>query len=398
MFRHRLSALSAMSPVPGLLLVVGLLAVSWTVVFAAGGTRTAWPHLFYLPVVAAVIPFGLRGGIATGLAATLLCGPLMPLSVDPWVAQSPENWLVRGLFFLIVGVLAGTAVRAATAGLERDLTRHLTAELGRAVDDGDEPVDVVLLQEVVDEQRFEIVFQPIYALDDGRLVGAEALTRFPDATPTRSPDVWFAQAAEVGLGIDLELATARAALQAASDLPDSVMLSLNVSPACVMDPRLGQLLAQHADRRLVVELTEHAVVDDYAGLTARLHALRGRGVQVAVDDAGAGFASLQHVVRLTPDIIKLDISLTQHVRNDPVRRALAAALVQFAEQTGSTLVAEGIETVADLTIWQNLGAHAAQGFLLARPASAPVPLDPCRRVSQSRTSRFEPSDLVQADH
>ncbi len=396
MFRHRLSALSAMSAVPGLLLVVGLLAVAWTVVFGAGGTRTAWPHLFYLPVVAAVIPFGMRGGIATGLAATLLCGPLMPLSVDPWVAQSPDNWLIRGLFFLIVGVLAGTAVRTATAGLERDLTRHLTAELGRTVDDDAQPVDVALLRDIIDEQRFEIVFQPIYALDDGQLVGVEALSRFPDATPLRSPDVWFAQAAEIGLGIDLELATARAALQAASDLPDALTLSLNVSPACVMDPQLAQLLAQHGDRRLVVELTEHAVVDDYARLTASLHALRGRGVRVAVDDAGAGFASLQHVVRLAPDIIKLDISLTQHVRNDPVRRALAAALVQFAEQTGSTLVAEGIETVADLTIWQNLGAHAAQGYLLARPAPPPVPLDPCRRLSPGTTSRFEPSDLVQA--
>ncbi len=121
-------------------------------------------------------------------------------------------------------------------------------------------------------------------------------------------------------------------------------------------------------------------------------------MRIAVDDAGAGFASLRHIVRLSPDIIKLDISLTQHIREDPVLRALAAALVQFAHQTGTELIAEGIETTADLAAWQDLGAHAAQGYLLARPAGLPMSLDGCADVAQRQPRRhaFHPAELADA--
>lgn len=397
MFRRRLTVVAALSPLPAVVLVAGLLVVVWAVVFAAGGTRTAWPHLFYLPVVAAVIPLGRRGGVAAGVAATVLCGPLMPLDVAAGVAQTPENWLVRGLFFVIVGGLAGIAARASTAGFEHDLTVRLAAELDPAMpDDEAGPADVAVLRELLDDERFTVVFQPIYDLDDGRLLAVEALTRLPDVTPMQSPATWFAQAAEVGLGVDLELATARAALEATAELPGRVALTLNASPACVMDARLAQLLERHAGRHLVVELTEHAVVDDYAALRTALDRLRARGVRVAVDDAGAGFASLQHIVRLAPDIIKLDISLTQHVRDDPVRRALASALVQFAEQTSTQLIAEGVETPADLAIWQNIGAHAVQGYLLGHPAPAPMSLEPCPGLARRPTQRHTTAELVDA--
>ena len=396
MLRRRLTALSAMSQPSAILLVAGLLVVVWAAVFAAGGTRTAWPHLFYLPVVAAVIPLGRRGGIVAGIAATVLCGPLMPLDASAGLMQTPGTWLVRGLFFVIVGGLAGIAARAATAGFEQDLTVRLAAELDPSLPDEAGPADVAVLREVLDGELFTLVFQPIYDLDDGRLLAVEALTRFPDVGPVQSPATWFTQAAEVGLGVDLELATARSAMAATADLPGRVALTLNASPACVMDPRLGQLLKQHAGRHLVVELTEHAVVDDYGALRTALDRLRAGGVRVAVDDAGAGFASLQHIVRLAPDIIKLDISLTQHVRDDPVRRALAAALVQFAEQTGTQLVAEGVETPADLAIWQNIGAHAAQGYLLGHPAPVPIPLGPCPGLVRRPLSRSIAADLVEA--
>lgn len=395
MFRQRLSSLRALPLVPAGLLVAGLLGVVWMAVFASGGTRTAWPHLFYLPVVAAVIPLGRRGGITAGVVATILCGPLMPLDVAAGVAQSPDNWLVRGLFFVIVGGLAGTAVRAATTELEHGLTAHLTAELDRAIPQGDGLADVAVLREAIDQQQFQMVFQPIYDLDVGRLLAVEALARFPALTPIQSPATWFAQAAEVGLGVDLELATAQAALEQTGDLPGHIALTLNVSPCAVADPRFDVLLEQHPGRHLVVELTEHAAVDDYTGLHTCLAQLRARGVRIAVDDAGAGFASLQHIVRLGPDIIKLDISLTQHVRDDPVRRALAAALVQFADQTGTELVAEGIETPADLATWQQLGAHAAQGYLLGHPTAAPISLDPCPGLTRRHARRYTPARLME---
>lgn len=393
MLRERLSGFSELPRLHATLLVAGLLLCTWAVVFAAGGTRTAWPHLFYLPVVFAVMPLGRRGGIVTGIAAMMLCGPLMPLDVVTGASQTPGNWLVRGVFFTIVGGLAGTAARTSTTGMENALTARLTAELDGPTPPERESADAGLIRDIIDRCRFTTVFQPIYDLHDGQLISVEALTRFTDMAPAQSAATWFAQAADVGLGTDLELATAAAALEATTELPDHVSLSLNTSPALVTDARLEQLFQQHAGRKLVVELTEHVVVDDYAALRTALDGLRSRGIQVAVDDAGAGFASLQHIVRLQPDIIKLDISLTQQVRDDPVRRALAAALVQFAQQTDTLLVAEGIEAPADLTTWQDIGAHAGQGYLLGRPAPMPLPLTPLANPTHLTSPRHPVSDL-----
>lgn len=144
------------------------------------------------------------------------------------------------------------------------------------------------------------------------------------------------------------------------DLPARVELSVNCSPATLTDPRFHELAAGHPRRRLIVEVTEHAVVDDYPSLERSLARLRDLGARLAIDDAGAGISSLRHIVRLGPDIIKLDISLTQHLQDDPVRRALADCLIQFADRTDSQLVAEGIEDVADLVAWTELGACAAR--------------------------------------
>lgn len=368
--------------IPFLVLVVALLAGAWVAVYVAGGTRTALPHLFYLPVVVAVVPFGRRGGITVGVVAMLLCGPAMPLDVAAGTPQGVGNWLVRGLFFVAVGAVAGTAVRAVTSGFERDLVRHFHQQLTvRSPADG-VVRSVQQVREVLDLGQFNSVFQPIYDLDDGELLAVEALTRFHDTLPPQPPDVWFARAAQVGLGVEFELATLEAALEAARDLPEPVALALNASPAVLDDPRMSNLLDRHAHRRLIVEVTEHAIVDDYTSLQAAVAGLRQRGIRLAVDDAGAGFASLRHIVRLVPDIIKLDISLTRRVREDPILRALASALVQFAHQTSTALVAEGIETTADLLAWQDLGAHAAQGFLLARPAPPPIRLDACPIISR----------------
>lgn len=380
-----------------LALVAVLFAGAWTSVYAAGGTHTALPHLFYLPVVAAVVPFGRLGGIAAGMVATVLCGPAMPLNVAAGIAQSPSNWLARGAFFIVIGAVTGTAVRAATTGFERDLTRHLHHELTEPTPATDASRTPQQIRDVLDAGQFTSVFQPIYDLDDGHLVAVEALTRFHDHLPPQPPDVWFADAAQAGLGIDLELTTMQAALTATRDLPDRVALTVNASPAVLEDPRLLELLDRYPGRHLIVEITEHAAIDDYTRLQAALSELRKRGARIAVDDAGAGFASLRHILRLSPDIIKLDISLTQHVREDPVLRALAAALVQFAHQTGTELIAEGIETTADLTAWQDLGAHAAQGYLLARPATLPIPLENCPHVGHRPPRRHAPHRLELAD-
>jgi EAL domain-containing protein (putative c-di-GMP-specific phosphodiesterase class I) len=230
----------------------------------------------------------------------------------------------------------------------------------------------VQLKDVLDARRFGIVFQPVFNLQDGRLMAVEALTRF-DAGGGRGlassvpPNVWFRRAGEVGLGVELEIAAIDAALRASESLPADVALSVNVSPVTLADPRLELLLDEHDPRPLVLEVTEHAIVRDYPELGRAVARLRRRGCRIAVDDAGAGFASLRHVVSLAPDFIKLDSSLTQELEHDPMRRALASSLVQFAQRTGCQLIAEGIERPDDLALWQHLGADGAQGFLLARP-------------------------------
>lgn len=370
-------------------LVALLLGSSWLTVHTAGGTRTAWPHVFYVPIVVAALPFGVRGGLIAGALAALLCGPVMPLDVATGESQQLVNWLIRGGFFVVVGGVAGASTGSLRSGFAAGLREQLEAELTLVTASGrDLPEEgwELRVRQVLDRDAFHPVFQPIFRLDGGELLAVEALTRF-DTDPVHPPNEWFTNAAAVGLGVELELATAKMAMEAAGELPTSVALTINASPAALTDVRLLHLLDWHRDRRVIVEVTEHAIVEDYQQLTEVLGELRARGVEVAVDDAGAGFASFRHIVRLRPEYIKLDLSLTQDLRNDPVRRPLAEALLRFAQQTGSCIIAEGIETSSDLATWRDLGAHAAQGYLLGRPVpTLPGPVDafPARLRSHVR--------------
>ena len=270
--------------------------------------------------------------------------------------------------------LARAGTTSATERRRRVVLRARTL-IERLLSDGqerDEPASWTELKSIIDERRFHPVFQPIFSLDDGRARSFEALTRF-DVEPPRSPDMWFQQAAAVGLGTDLELAAIEAALDAARQLPDDVAVSLNTSPQTLGDARLERLITLHHDRQVVLEVTEHALVQDYDGMTESIDRLRQRGARLAVDDTGAGISSLRHIVRLNPDLIKLDRSLTQEVLTDPVRQALASSLIHFAQRINSELIVEGVETEQDLAAWQDLGAHGAQGNLLAAAQELPAP-------------------------
>jgi diguanylate cyclase (GGDEF)-like protein/PAS domain S-box-containing protein len=228
------------------------------------------------------------------------------------------------------------------------------------------------IRRVLEDDGITIVLQPIVELTTGRVVAAEALSRFGDE-PRRSPDVWFAEAEAVGLGRELELAAIRVALTRLDALPAGVRLSINVSPATLLASSLADAIAATPGERLAVELTEHAPVADYEALEAALAGPRSRGVQFMIDDAGAGFSSLKHVLGLHPDAIKLDLALTRDIDTDPVRRALAASLVAFAREIGATIVAEGIETREELETLRSLGVTHGQGYYLARPGPGPVP-------------------------
>jgi EAL domain-containing protein (putative c-di-GMP-specific phosphodiesterase class I) len=222
------------------------------------------------------------------------------------------------------------------------------------------------LEGVLEQAAFEPVFQPIVHLASGRTVGHEALTRFRDAT---RPDRRFADATAVGLGLELESACLAAALQASPQLPGSGWLSVNVSPDLLLEQTRLKASLRSALRPAVIEVTEHVAIEDYGAFRSAVSNL-GSGVRVAVDDAGAGFASFRHILELRPDFVKLDIGLVRGIDHDAIRQALVAGLVYFATASGCQLIAEGIETVAELDRLRSLGVAMGQGFLLGRPASA----------------------------
>ncbi len=216
---------------------------------------------------------------------------------------------------------------------------------------------------IIDQGAFHPVFQPIVDLSSLAVVGYEALTRFDDGTP---PDEQFHEAAVAGLGVELETAALGAALEAAGSLPAAPWLNVNVSPAVILAQEpLRTVLARHP-WRLVLEVTEHQVISDYPAFRRAVAAL-GPGIRIAVDDAGAGFASLRHIVELRPHIVKVDRSLVADVDRDPARQALLAGLRHFADSQGCSLVAEGIETEAELAALVSLDVRTGQGFLLGRP-------------------------------
>ena len=217
----------------------------------------------------------------------------------------------------------------------------------------------------------DMVFQPVYDLEQGDVFAYEALARFP-VEPYRPPSDWFADAAEVGLGIELELAAIDSALMKVADLPDGVRLALNVSPLTALSPQFFNLLAPRANR-VIIEVTEHERVEDYDALNEALAPLRSLGAWIAIDDVGAGFASLSHILRLAPDIVKLDLSLTRGIAGDPARDALASSLVDFASGIDATIGAEGIETQSELDRLRVLKVRYGQGFHLGVPAALEVP-------------------------
>ena len=227
------------------------------------------------------------------------------------------------------------------------------------------------LEQVADGDEVAVALQPILRLGDRRVVGVEALARFPSAPLSLTVEQWFDAAAHLGLSSGLEFAAARAAVAVFDVLPAPVTVSLNVSPLVLLDPAfLAMLRAHHVPfDRLIVEITEQQPVEDYASLVEGLGPLRAAGARLAVDDAGAGYASFRHILRLEPDFIKLDRGIISGIDHDPGLRALTTALVSFTAEIGAQVVAEGVEQPTELAVLERLGVAGAQGYLLARPST-----------------------------
>jgi EAL domain-containing protein (putative c-di-GMP-specific phosphodiesterase class I)/GGDEF domain-containing protein len=229
-----------------------------------------------------------------------------------------------------------------------------------------------ILELLQEPETISTVFQPIVSLADGATLGYESLSRFR-AEPARPPDKWIAEAHAVGLGLEIEVECVRRALALRSTIPGDAYLSVNMSPDAILTPEMEAALGDGVLDGLVIEITEHDAVGDYARLAARLADLRGRGARVAIDDAGAGHASMRHVTQLSPDYIKIDRSLIHDIHVDHAKRALVRSMVSLEEDLGARVVAEGIERTEELRTLRELGVPLGQGYLLARPHRDPSP-------------------------
>jgi EAL domain-containing protein (putative c-di-GMP-specific phosphodiesterase class I) len=222
------------------------------------------------------------------------------------------------------------------------------------------------VQAVLDTGGPQMVRQPIVRLTTGAVVGYEALARF-QGHPDSSPITWFDDAARAGMSMELELAAVRGGIEHIAGLPEGTFISVNVSPEAASSRDLEQLLDAVPIDRVVLEITEHDDIDSYQSLNRALLGMRIKGLQLAIDDAGAGYASFRHILHLQPDLIKLDASWVVDIEADALRRALITALVGFANDLDAIIVGEAVETEAQARVLLELGVTCAQGYFFGRP-------------------------------
>jgi diguanylate cyclase (GGDEF)-like protein len=224
-----------------------------------------------------------------------------------------------------------------------------------------------LMRDMIEGDGIRMVVQPIVDLHSGGVLAYEALARFEDAAG-RGPDHWFPLAESLGMRVDLELACLKRAVVLQDELGEGVLLAVNASAQALHDPRIRQVLLESRTQSLIVELTEESLVRDLGALRADLEPLLARGIKLAVDDMGAGYSNLRQVTALRPSLVKLDRTLVREIDVAPAQSALIDALIGYAQRTGAQIVAEGIETRAELEVLRALGVTYGQGYLLAAPA------------------------------
>jgi EAL domain-containing protein (putative c-di-GMP-specific phosphodiesterase class I)/DNA-binding response OmpR family regulator len=291
---------------------------------------------------------------------------------------SPIHSRERLVGLLVMGLGEGAAERVTSRGVVSGLSRLQSAVIDyagilssmaaeRIAGDPQAMAARSSLEGILESGAFRTVYQPIVELPDGAIVGYEALTRFDDGV---RPDIRFQEATTAGLGNEFQAAAIARALETAARMPAELMLTLNASPGFVLQGKNIRQLIGGSERPIVLELTEHSRIDDYDVLRTALGDIDGN-VKVAVDDAGAGYASLRHILELKPAFAKLDISLVHGIEGDTVRQALVAGLRYFAARSGCVLIAEGVETTAEAAVLQRLGIGLAQGYLFGRPAPLP---------------------------
>ncbi|TDX19713.1 sensor domain-containing phosphodiesterase [Rhodovulum visakhapatnamense] len=225
------------------------------------------------------------------------------------------------------------------------------------------------------ETSFDFFLQPITSMPGRVPVGFELLTRF--APELGSVEQIFDRARHLDMVMTLEEKVARTASRVLARLDRSVWLAINFSVSSIESCDFEAIFPPDYRDRLVLEITEHERVVDYASFLARIKALRGFGFRIAVDDVGAGYSSLRHVLQLRPEILKIDRSFVAGIDQSPDQQTFVRAIREYAASYGGMVIAEGVETASEEAELVRLGAYLAQGYHIAKPRRWTEVLPPC---------------------
>jgi EAL domain-containing protein (putative c-di-GMP-specific phosphodiesterase class I) len=313
---------------------------------------------------------GLRSAIVTPLLCEgELVGVLKVLSDKPSAYGARHVALLQTLAAFI-GAMLHSALEHARMSAIVEMAMAVDASAAAILED-----ERWRLEALIASGGIRPVFQPIVELASGQVVGYEGLSRF-DASVALSVDEWFEMAERAGMCVELEAACMAAIVDALALSPGiGGYISINVSPKTLMEYDFERLPDRSGQGGWVLEITEHSEVKDYPVLAQRVRALQAQGFRIAIDDAGAGYSSLRHVLRLAPDIVKLDVSITRDIDKILRNQQLSSAIISFGRETGISLVAEGVETAEERDTLQRLGVVYGQGYLFGKP-SPPALLSP----------------------
>jgi EAL domain-containing protein (putative c-di-GMP-specific phosphodiesterase class I) len=360
------TAYSQANPLLAATAILICLGAAWTGCVLLGGSRTAGPHLFYIPIALAAVRFSWPTTAATSLGAGLLAGPLLPADVSSGTAQTPSGWLLRLAIFAAVGIFIALLVASPEHAVRSRLKDAVvSARLLRALGRGD----------------IHVFYQPIYHLTDGvRLIGFEALVRWRQpAGRYTAPDSFIPTAERTGAITRLDeyvlnQAVADACAWAATARP--VSISVNLSAATLAQPSIVPTIKALLDETglppqlFQAEVTESALIHDLPTAVRQVEALRGLGVKVAIDDFGSGQASLNYLQHLPVDVVKLDRSMITAATLDNRSRHLLEGVIRMCDLLELQVIAEGVEFKDQLSLLREVGVPMAQGFLLGQPAPA----------------------------
>ncbi len=283
------------------------------------------------------------------------------------------------------GCYVGTATAYRDPKMRLERLVHNALEAALAESDSRETSDAQVrrakLEQIISTGGVRTLVHPIFRLEDLSVIGYEALSRGPQGTEFERPDKLFRIAYDADSVIRLERLCRQRAFETAASLPEGKMLFINIEPEAVADPELRDIMfttlvagSGVKPEDVVFEITERTAITDFAAFRSTLEYLRRLGFRVAVDDGGAGYGSLQSLAEVRPEWLKIDMSLVRDIDTDDIRRSLVTGLATFAERIGVKLVAEGIETVGELSVLRELGVEYGQGFFFCEPCE-PYPAD-----------------------